>query len=328
MWQSIRALRILALGGMFVLQWKSVLAATDFSPLGDGAVSTGASIAKASGGTLSVAYAADPPPPFSQPLLDRIGPADPDELWTRQARRSMTALLGRLRPELPDARGFVRVGTPWREIVRLAGELGADGIVVGSVGHSAIERLLLGSTAEGVVRNASRPVLVVRKGPLSRVRRVLLPVDMDEGSKTSVRYALRKLPKDLELEAVHAVAFPRMIDPELANLLPDEAESSRRLRAFLDDLGGKRIASRVVLAEPARGILEASGAADLVVIATRGRKGLARALLGSVAEKVVRHSEGPVLVLPGPRARARGKRPQGTLPGEVLSPQPNPDAAQ
>jgi nucleotide-binding universal stress UspA family protein len=312
-----------------MFDWKSVLAATDFSPLGDGAVTTAAAIARASGGTLSVVYVADPPPPFSQPLLDRIGPADPDELWTRQARRSMAALLERLRPELRDARGFVRVGTPWRETVRLAGELGADGIVVGSVGHSAIERLLLGSTAEGIVRNASCPVLVVRKGPLTRVRRVLLPVDRDEGSKTSVRYALRKLPRDIELEAVHAVAFPRMIDPELANVLPDEAESSRRLRAFLDELGGKRIASRVVLGEPARGVLSAAGDADLVVIATRGRKGLARALLGSVAQTVVRHFEGPVLVLPGPRARARGRRQPGALPGEVLaSPGASPDAPQ
>jgi nucleotide-binding universal stress UspA family protein len=61
------------MGGLFVFHWKSVLAATDFSPLGDGAVATAASIAEASGGTLSIVYVADPPPPFSQPLLDRIG---------------------------------------------------------------------------------------------------------------------------------------------------------------------------------------------------------------------------------------------------------------
>ena len=300
-----------------MLQWKNVLAATDFSPLGDAAVATAASIVRSGGTALSIVHVTDPPPPFSQPLLDRIGPADPDELWTREARRSMARLLGRLRSDFPATRGFVRVGTPWREVVRLSEELGADGIVLGSVGHSAIERLLLGSTAEGVVRNASRPVLVVRGGPLESVQRVLLPIDMDEGSRASVRYALRKLPRNVELEAVHAIAFPRMIDPELAGALPDDAESSRRLRAFLDDLGGKRIASRVVLGEPARGVLDAAGGADLILIATRGRKGLARALLGSVAQKVVRHSDGPVLVLPGPRTRARTRRRQGELEGEV-----------
>jgi len=300
-----------------LLQWKSVLAATDFSPLGDAAVATAASIAGGRGSALSVVYVAEPPPPFSQPLLTRIGPADPDELWTREARRSMAALLARLRRELPDARGFVRVGTPWREIVTLSEELGVTGIVVGSVGHSTIERLLLGSTAEGVVRNASRPVLVIR-GALESIRRVLLPIDMDDGSRTSVRYALRKLPGDVELEAVHAIAFPRMIDPEIAPALPDDAESSRRLRAFLDDLGGKRIAARVVLGEPARGILDAAGEADLVLIATRGRKGLARALLGSVAQKVVRHADVAVLVLPGRRSRARKKSsPGAAIEGEV-----------
>ena len=78
-----------------MFHWKSVLAATDFSPLGDGAVATAASIAEASGGTLSIVYVADPPPPFSQPLLDRIGPADPDELWTRQPQGELPGEVGR-----------------------------------------------------------------------------------------------------------------------------------------------------------------------------------------------------------------------------------------
>ena len=303
-----------------MLRWKNILVATDFSASGENAVATGVSIAASTGGNLSVVYAAERPPMFSQPLLTRIGPADPNELWTREARRSLSELLKGLRTDVPAARGFVRVGTPWREIVALSDELGADGIVMGSTGLSRIQRLLLGSTAEGVIRSASCPVLVVRKRPLGEVRRVLLPVDMDEGSRTSVRYALRKLGKDVELDAVHVVTFPRMIDAQLADALPDDAESARRLRVFLDDIGAKRVSSRVILGEPAEAIIEAAREADLVVIATRGRKGLARALLGSVAEKVVRFSEGPVLVLPGPRARARKKRRAGTeIEGEVLT---------
>jgi nucleotide-binding universal stress UspA family protein len=301
-----------------MFKWKRILAATDFSPAGENAVATAASLARHGGSSLSVVYVADRPPMFSQPLLDLIGSEDPDELWTRAARRSMGDLVTRLRREFPDARGFVRVGTPWREIVQLGEELGAQAIVLGSTGLSVVERLLLGSTAEGVVRNASCPVLVVRKGRLEAIRRVLLPVDMDDGSRASVRYALKRFGKEVELDAVHVVSFPRMIEPELADALPDDAESARRLRGFLDDLGAERIPSRVVLGEPAAAILDAARKADLVVIATRGRKGLARALLGSVAEKVVRHSEGPVLVVPGPRGRSRKKPgPGAALEGEV-----------
>jgi nucleotide-binding universal stress UspA family protein len=299
--------------------WRRILAATDFSPTGENAVRTAASLAGRGRSSLAVVYVAERPPMFSLPLLDRINPADPDELWTREAHRSMIELLTRLRRDLPEARGFVRVGTPWREVVSLAGELGADAIVLGSTGLSTIQRLLLGSTAEGVVRNASCPVLVVRDAPLKQIRRVLLPVDMDEGSRASVRYAIEHLSETVELEAVHVVSFPRLIEPEIAGQLPDDAESAERLRAFLDDLGAERIPARVVLGEPAAAILDAAHEADLVLIPIRGRKGIARALPGGVAEKVVRHAEGPVLVVPTSRDGEPPPQPvSGVAPeGEV-----------
>jgi nucleotide-binding universal stress UspA family protein len=56
----------------------------------------------------------------------------------------------------------LRVGKPWEEIVRVAAEIWADLVVVGTHGRSGVPRLLLGSQAEEVVRKASCPVLVVR----------------------------------------------------------------------------------------------------------------------------------------------------------------------
>jgi nucleotide-binding universal stress UspA family protein len=299
--------------------WKSILVATDFSAAGEAAVRSAAAIAGQSGGALTVVHVTEQPPMFSQPLLDRIGPADPDELWTREARRSIAQLLTELGGDLAGVRGCVRVGTPSREIVGLAEEIDADAIVLGSKGTSRIQRLLLGSTAENVVRNASCPVLVVRERPLERIRRVLLPVDMDDGSRATVRYAQEHLGEGVEVEAIHVVGFPRHIDPELEGVLPDDAESAVRLRAFLDELGAERIPARVVLGEPAAAILDAAADADLVLIATRGLKGIARALLGSVAEKVVRHSEGPVLVVPPAREGKARESPGGAaaLEGEV-----------
>ena len=302
-----------------MFDWKNILVATDFSAAGEAAVRSAAAIAGQSGGSLTVVHVTEQPPMFSQPLLDRIGPADPNELWTREARRSIAKLLTELRGDLGRVRGCVRVGTPSREIIGLAEEIDADAIVLGSKGTSRIQRLLLGSTAENVVRNASCPVLVLREKPLERIRRVLLPVDMDDGSRATVRYALEHLGEGVEVEAVHVVGFPRHIDPELEGVLPDDAESAVRLRAFLDELGAERIPARVVLGEPAAAILDAAAEADLVLIATRGLKGIARALLGSVAEKVVRHSEGPVLVVPPAREGKAQESPVGAavLEGEV-----------
>jgi nucleotide-binding universal stress UspA family protein len=66
----------------------------------------------------------------------------------------------------PHAWKFVREGTPWKEIIRSAQEWPADLIVVGTHGRSGATRLLFGSTAEGVTRHATVPVVVV--SPASR----------------------------------------------------------------------------------------------------------------------------------------------------------------
>lgn len=282
-----------------ILDWRNILVATDFSPVGENAVGTAGTLASRGSSALSVVHVAD----------------SPSE--TPEARRSIQEIVTGLRRDVPGTRGFVRVGKPWREILRLGEELAADAIVLGSTGFSVVERLL-GSTAENVVRHASSPVLIVRNEPLEAIRRVLLPVDMDEGSEASVRYALEKFGEKVELDGIHVVGFARMVEAEHADTLPPDSESARRLRAFLDELGAERISSRVVLGEPAGAILDAARDADLVVIATNGRKGLARALLGSVTEEVTRDCEKPVLVVPGPRATPRKKPSRAaTLEGEV-----------
>jgi nucleotide-binding universal stress UspA family protein len=57
----------------------------------------------------------------------------------------------------------VAVGTPAREILRLAEEIGADLVVMGTCATSPIARLFFGSTSRDVIREASCPVLVVRE---------------------------------------------------------------------------------------------------------------------------------------------------------------------
>ncbi|MEW6268722.1 MAG: universal stress protein, partial [Thermodesulfobacteriota bacterium] len=72
-------------------------------------------------------------------------------------------------------------------------------------------------------------------------------------------------------------------------------------------LGGRRVARvscRVVVGEPMQAILDAARRADLIVMATTGRGALSHLLIGSVAEKVVRHAPVPVLTI-GRKAAAR-----------------------
>jgi nucleotide-binding universal stress UspA family protein len=68
------------------------------------------------------------------------------------------------------------------------------------------------------------------------------------------------------------------------------------------------------MADPAAAVLEAARQTDvdLLVLTTHGRRGVKRAMLGSVAEKVVRHADRPVLVLPGPGRERKPRRPSPT----------------
>jgi nucleotide-binding universal stress UspA family protein len=87
------------------------------------------------------------------------------------------------------------------------------------------------------------------------------------------------------------------------NLVADPEAVEKELRAWLAKIGARRVRPGVrVLGDPAHEILQRARRmrADLIVISTHGRRGLAHLLLGSVAEKIVRYAERPVLVLPGP----------------------------
>ncbi len=141
-----------------------VLAATDFSDPDLPAVTTGAGIARRLGGCLTVLHCIDEGTPWIDPLAAGTGgyatwPAEIRVEREREARARVVAAMAKV-----GATGEARVGVApaAAEIVRVAREIAAQIVVVGTVGRSGLKRLLLGSTAEAVVRNAPCAVLVER----------------------------------------------------------------------------------------------------------------------------------------------------------------------
>ncbi len=80
-----------------------------------------------------------------------------------EGRRELDEEIQAHAPQASGLKPLVRKGVPFQEIVQAAEELGADLIVVGTHGRTGLKHVLLGSTAERVVRHASCPVLVVRE---------------------------------------------------------------------------------------------------------------------------------------------------------------------
>jgi universal stress protein A len=140
-------------------------------------------------------------------------------------------------------------------------------------------------------------------------RKVLVPYDFSSHADRALGVALGLARKERgRVTVLHAIPLvsrmvgipPGVFPPAmLSAALPDEQR--RRLEArvarALSGRKGPPVACRVVVAEPLTAILDAAGRSTAIVMGTLGLTGLAHLLIGSVAEKVVRHAGIPVLTV-------------------------------
>jgi nucleotide-binding universal stress UspA family protein len=149
-------------------------------------------------------------------------------------------------------------------------------------------------------------------------RRILVPVDYSEHSRHSVRVAAELAAKvGATVDLVHVSDRPTfasdgvMVRREgeeqrsLADLVRENADSD--MSAFLAKLElpeGAKVSHRLCNGEPAQRLVEEArtGGYDLIVVGTHGRTGVLHLLLGSTAERLIRLSPVPVLVIP-PKGR-------------------------
>lgn len=199
-------------------------------------------------------------------------------------------------------------------ILEYADEHDVDLIVMGSHGRRGFRRLLLGSVTAEVVRLAPMPVLVVRHAPdrdaPEDVDRVVVPVDFSTGTEAALRIAAELAATfDVPIELVHAVepipyvqmAYPIAVDNEEFKTHAQGRMES--LAADLDVPVEVRTSTVIGMAEDV--VIEVAGqsSSPLVVMSSHGHTGLARVLLGSTTERLLRKAPCPVLVVRGEEER-------------------------
>ncbi len=185
-----------------------------------------------------------------------------------------------------------------------------DLVVMGTHGRRGLQRLLIGSVTEEVLRTVPCPVLTVRGGEDQssawNVRNVLAPVDFSDASLQALKHtkelALTYGAQISLLHAVEEVMYPSAYGLEMADVPGPEVVD--RVEENLADLARDEIGYEHVVVDSAIGyapscILDHAEAndVDLIVIATHGRSGLERLLLGSVTERIVRRAPVPVFVV-------------------------------
>lgn len=210
-------------------------------------------------------------------------------------------------------------GIPSEEVITAARAEDSDLIIVGTKGKTGLEHVLLGSTAERVIRGAPCPVLTVRteqpvdtdqeEGALSRpvtLERILVPVDFSDCSLDALEYAVV-----VAQQAEASLMLLHVLEPVSYGL--DFTLGHIRTREQLRESWTKRLEelafshqqSHVQMKSGLRGglpvdsILDSAQTlpCDLIVMGTHGRRGISHAFSGSVAEAVLRKARCPVLTV-------------------------------
>ncbi len=154
---------------------------------------------------------------------------------------------------------------------------------------------------------------------MRKFRRLLVPHDFSQHATRALEFAADLGGVGARLTVLHVIVpFTPVSDIPTLGLAgyvtPKEllASTTRELEAVVRRALGPRLVRRtgirVVIGDPHACILRAARGMDLIVMSTAGRSGLPRLLIGSVAEKVVRHSPIPVLTLRPKVARRPARR--------------------
>lgn len=204
-----------------------------------------------------------------------------------------------------------RDGAPHKEILAYVEEESIDLVVMGTHGRKGLDRYLLGSVTEKVVRASPVPVLSVKREDASpepiEYTDVLVPTDGSEGAEVAVDHGVELA--GLVGADVHGLyvtdvraTVPNVDDGSQTAILEQLASEGKRAAEYVETAAneaGVEARTAVVRGTPYAQIREyvVEHDVDLIAMGTHGRTGIERYLLGSVAEKVVRTADVPVLTV-------------------------------
>jgi len=139
---------------------KTIVAAVDFSDSTQGVLDAAAAQAKAFGASLHIVHVLEPEPAYTAYGFT------PDEfpamhVFQEEARKRATKRLEELAAGIPGSSAKLVEGSPLHGVLDYVRSVGAELVILGSHGHGMVASLLLGSVAEGMVRKALIPTMVI-----------------------------------------------------------------------------------------------------------------------------------------------------------------------
>jgi len=279
-----------------------LLVPTDFSPRSDRALRRAVLLARQIRAELALLHVVDEDRAVSLVEAER-----------REAEALLTEMAATVESEdRVGCRWQVRGGDAFAGILEAADELDPLALVLGPPRRHLLRGVFTGTTAERVIRQSRRPVLVANGVPAAAYRRILLATDLSPGARAAAAVLGRLgFDRTVGIAAVHVLstaAMPLLLRTPVTASQAEVYRSELR-RETSADLARFLVAAGLVRARPlvypVRGttadtLVEVARKlrGELLVLATRGRVGLGKLVLGSVAEAILARAEFDVLAVP------------------------------
>lgn len=278
---------------------KNLLMATDLSARSDRALERAVTLAQEHGAKLTIAH-----------VVDEDLPETLAESQKTAAKEIIAKHVGTLAAgKLPDISITVFSGRTYIDILELSETAAADLIILGVHREDAFKDMFRGTTAERIVRASNVPVLLVKDRAASPYRQIIVGVDFSVYSRRAVEFAIKFVPgghfhlvhaydvpfkgflygpdTQRKVSKHHQAQFRKMIDEEMATFLSGLEPNPPRIERMMQEGTTQEVIHRQVeQLKP-----------DLLVIGTHGRAGVAHAVLGSVAEDLLRKPPCDVLAV-------------------------------
>ena len=271
---------------------KKILVPTDFSEQAENALKVAAQLAKNHNAEVLLLHMIELPVDMVNPVGDTRSSDLPEAIYfMKLARKRFSEMLER--PYLQDieVHDTVEFNQAFDGIMEMSREHDCDFIVMGSKGASGFKEMFIGSNTEKVVRTSEIPVLVIKDDhPDFKIDTMIFATNLEEHSKTTLQKVVDFA--DLVGADLHLVYI------NTANEFITSEETDEFLEKYTDGLVGREFEFHVYNDDSVeQGILHFANKmnADLIGIATHGRKGLSHFFNGSISEDLVNHSKSPVI---------------------------------
>lgn len=311
---------------------RKILIATDGSETSNEAADFGIETLKFSGAKVYAVYVID---------TTSYGSVTEEEKWAKKIKqfeevghRAASYVEEKAKAAGLEAESVVLKGNPAEEILDFAKEQDVDIIVVGSLGKTAIKRVMIGSVSEKVVSHAKVPVLVVREWKEEKIhKKILIATDGSKAAENAADYGIEIAAwngaKVYGVYVIEMTSFNSILMDEVwtKNMCDYFEKIGRKATYDIEEnakAAGIEVESILLKGRPAKEILDFAEKqkVDMIVIGSIGKSGTQSFLLGSVSGKVLRHSKIPVLVVREmfkfPRYFSRSQR-SAKVPTEVIS---------